>query len=105
MTEQNYAYWLQGFFEIAKLETITAEQVIIIKNHINLVKKCWEPRIAQPNKQELPKSEDIEMDLLQDDLDIPACSEDLPKIILELEEEDTNLFKTTDVSGDTVLRC
>jgi len=44
MTEQNYAYWLQGFFEITKPESITAEQVIIMKNHIKLVKKCWEPR-------------------------------------------------------------
>lgn len=103
MKETDFAYWLQGFFEIGKPETITPEQVSIIRNHINLVKKCWEPRIAQPKKEEPTKSEDIGMDLLPDDLNIAACTEDLPEIILE--DEDTNLFHSTDASGDTLFRC
>lgn len=99
MKETDFAYWLQGFFEIGKPETITPEQTTIIRNHINLVKKCWEPK----KKEEPPKSEDIGMDLLPDDLNIPACTEELPEIILE--DEDTNLFHSTDASGDTLFRC
>jgi hypothetical protein len=44
MKETDFAYWLQGFFEIAKPESVSPEQVKIIKNHIALVKKCWEPK-------------------------------------------------------------
>lgn len=44
MHSTQFAYWLQGFFEISGEEKLTAAQVRTIKNHINLVKKCWEPR-------------------------------------------------------------
>ncbi len=37
MSAQEFVYWLQGFLEIAKPETISAEQVQEIKNHIKLV--------------------------------------------------------------------
>lgn len=42
MSPQNFAYWLQGFFEIAgsSVKEIIPEQAMIIRNHINLVKKC-----------------------------------------------------------------
>lgn len=42
MSSQNFCYWAQGFFEIGDAKTITKEQARIIKNHINLVKKCLE---------------------------------------------------------------
>jgi hypothetical protein len=38
MNTENFAYWLQGFFEISKVETLTPEQIQEIKNHIELVK-------------------------------------------------------------------
>jgi len=37
MTSRDFAYWLQGFFEVANPETITKEQTLMIKNHLNLV--------------------------------------------------------------------
>ena len=37
MTERDFVYWLQGFLEVTNPETITAEQIQIIKNHIKLV--------------------------------------------------------------------
>lgn len=38
MDSLNFTYWLQGFFEINnKNEGLTAEQVQIIKDHIDLV--------------------------------------------------------------------
>lgn len=39
MTSRDFAYWLQGFFEITNPETITKEQTNMIKNHLNLVFK------------------------------------------------------------------
>lgn len=37
MTSRDFAYWLQGFFEIAQPVTATAEQVELIKKHLNMV--------------------------------------------------------------------
>lgn len=39
MTSRDFAYWLQGFFEINNPEAITPEQTKIIKNHLNMVFK------------------------------------------------------------------
>ncbi len=36
MTAENFIYWLQGFFEITKPESINEQQLIEIKNHIKL---------------------------------------------------------------------
>lgn len=37
MTSRDFAYWLQGFFEVSNAETITKEQTEVIKKHLNLV--------------------------------------------------------------------
>lgn len=37
MTSRDFVYWLQGFIEITKPETINAEQTKVIQNHLNLV--------------------------------------------------------------------
>jgi hypothetical protein len=37
MTSRDFAYWLQGFFEISNPETITAEQTQMIQKHLALV--------------------------------------------------------------------
>lgn len=37
MTERDFVYWLQGFFEINKPESITDEQVKVIKEHLDKV--------------------------------------------------------------------
>lgn len=39
MTSRDFAYWLQGFFEISNTDTITTEQTKMIKKHLNLVFK------------------------------------------------------------------
>ena len=39
MTSRDFAFWLQGFFEVSNAETITKEQTGVIKNHLNLVFK------------------------------------------------------------------
>lgn len=39
MTSRDFAYWLQGFFEVSNQKTITEEQTTVIKNHLNLVFK------------------------------------------------------------------
>lgn len=40
MQSRDFVYWLQGFFEIAdagRTDTLTAGQVEIIRNHLNMV--------------------------------------------------------------------
>lgn len=37
MNERNFAYWLQGFFELTDSNNLTEEQVIMIKEHLQLV--------------------------------------------------------------------
>lgn len=39
MTAVNFAYWLQGFFELSNTEEINKEQTELIKRHLNLVFK------------------------------------------------------------------
>lgn len=37
MTARDFAFWLQGFFELANSTELTQEQVSMIKRHLNLV--------------------------------------------------------------------
>jgi len=37
MTPENFCYWLKGFMEIQKPETITPMQITVINDHLNLV--------------------------------------------------------------------
>jgi len=39
MTSRDFAYWLQGFFEVSNAETMTKEQTEVVKRHLNLVFK------------------------------------------------------------------
>jgi hypothetical protein len=34
MTSKDFAYWLQGFFELSETDELTPRQVEIIKNHL-----------------------------------------------------------------------
>lgn len=37
MKSRDFAFWLQGFFELTNTEEISKEQVNMIKNHLKLV--------------------------------------------------------------------
>lgn len=54
MTSRDFAYWLQGFFEVSNAETITKEQTEVIKKHLNLVffHEIDPSYTNDPNKQE-----------------------------------------------------
>lgn len=39
MTSRDFAYWLQGFFEISNVEDLDKSQTTVIKKHLNLVFK------------------------------------------------------------------
>jgi hypothetical protein len=39
MTSRDFAFWLQGFFEISGTDEVTPEQVRMVKKHLNLVFK------------------------------------------------------------------
>lgn len=52
MTSRDFAFWLQGFFEISNVESITKEQTEVIKNHLNLVfKHEIDPSMGNPEHQ------------------------------------------------------
>lgn len=53
MTPQEFAYWLQGLFEIADPKTLDEKQTAIIKEHLQLVFKkvtCPAKPAAQPQR-------------------------------------------------------
>ena len=37
MNSQEFCYWLQGLFELTETKTLSAQQVEIVKNHLQLV--------------------------------------------------------------------
>lgn len=39
MSSQDFAYWLQGFFELSGTTTLNEEQVKVLKEHLALVLK------------------------------------------------------------------
>lgn len=43
MTEKDFVYWLQGFFEISQEEKLSKKQVQIIRDHLELVLKKETP--------------------------------------------------------------
>lgn len=43
MTTEQFTYWLQGYFEISNNNTLSEEQVQVIKDHLNLVFKKVTP--------------------------------------------------------------
>jgi len=54
MTTTNFAYWLQGFFEVAKPEEITPEQLKMIKAHLRLVfRDDIDPKMGDEKHQQL----------------------------------------------------
>lgn len=61
MTSRDFAYWLQGFFEIYEPQTINKQQVEIIKNHLNLVfKHEIDPSLNEgKTKEEVQELQDI----------------------------------------------
>ena len=37
MTSRDFAYWLQGFFELSETKTLSEKQIEMIKKHLNMV--------------------------------------------------------------------
>lgn len=60
MTSRDFAYWLQGFFEIGKSTELNAEQTDLVKRHLALVfKHEIDPSYGGPqHQQELEKIHD-----------------------------------------------
>ena len=47
MTSENFAYWIQGYFEISGNSTLSDTQVQIIKDHLALVFNKVTPKRSQ----------------------------------------------------------
>jgi hypothetical protein len=61
MTSRDFAYWLQGFFEITGTNKIDEGQAEMIKNHLNLVfKHEIDPSLnGSKSKEEIQDLQDI----------------------------------------------
>ena len=46
MSPENFAYWLNGFFEISGSKALTEEQVQVLKDHLKLVLTKKTPNIT-----------------------------------------------------------
>jgi hypothetical protein len=80
MTSRDFAFWLQGFFEISGTDEINKEQVIIIKKHLNLVfKHEIDPSMGDQKHQD----------------ELNEIHNDIPSFIKQRPES----------NGPTVLRC
>ena len=55
MDSVNFAYWLQGLFELGESKSLTSNQVKIIKRHADLVLKTIEIEEAKKPKQYVAK--------------------------------------------------
>lgn len=54
MTSRDFAFWLQGFFEVANPSTIGSKETDMIKKHLNLVfKHEIDPSMGGPEHQEV----------------------------------------------------
>lgn len=52
MRSRDFAYWLQGFFEISGTDNVTPDQIRNIKKHLNLVfKHEIDPSMGDENHQ------------------------------------------------------
>lgn len=52
MTSRDFAFWLQGFFEVANPSTIGSKETDMIKKHLNLVfKHEIDPSMGGPEHQ------------------------------------------------------
>lgn len=61
MTSRDFAYWLQGFFEISETDQLTERQVKMIKAHLNLVFKHEIDPSNLDGKTEVQKQEYFEI--------------------------------------------
>lgn len=54
MTLPQFTYWLKGWAELST-ETLTENQLDIIQDHIDLVRKTIKPEVKIPKTEHLPK--------------------------------------------------
>lgn len=52
MTYRDFVFWLQGFFELANPKEISPDQLLMIKNHLALARKCSLPT-TKPKQGEM----------------------------------------------------
>ena len=54
MKPENFCYWLQGFVEISNTKTLSENEWLIVKDHLNLVFNKQTPYHLDPS--EIPKT-------------------------------------------------
>lgn len=94
MTPQDFAYWLQGFFELSNPTVLTSDQIEVIRKHLNLV---FEDRTGcstqRPTQRQQP---DVTGGVIINDWDNPRRHEFWERTLCSLQ--------TFNVSGSAGLR-
>jgi hypothetical protein len=52
MTPEQFAYWLQGFFELTEGNQLSEKQVQVVKDHLQITFKKVTPNYTQPPYQQ-----------------------------------------------------
>lgn len=56
MEYRDFAYWLQGYFELSGATSVTKEQLQVIRNHLNLALKYNQDKSIQTTTKEYFKN-------------------------------------------------
>ena len=107
MSSRDFAYWLQGFFEISGSNILDVGQVEMIKNHLNLVFK----HEIDPSLNEGKTKEEVQE--LQDVHDGPLPKKDQNAVDWlkdkfkpsHIKPHKSNGGWSSGLSDDTLLRC
>ena len=66
MTPENFCYWLQGMFELTKSDTLSKQQITIIKNHLQLVFNKVTPDVELEESDEISDFADSLKEMMDD---------------------------------------
>ena len=89
MNADEFAYWLQGFFELSESNQLTDKQVEIIKNHLQLVFEKVTPDAtvedSKKNRRRFhPQSQELDSDLEKGGRSNPFSDKDADKVFQDI---------------------
>jgi len=104
MKAQEFAYWLQGFFEIADPKVLTEKQLEIIKNHLNLV---FFHDIDPSYSKDKTVQDDMQKihDGAVKTVNLPYFGGDSKRVFLKELTDDFKFYANDEDSSKAILRC
>ena len=81
MTPEQFVYWLQGFMEISGNKELSAGQMIIVQDHLNLVLHKVTPVRPGPGVKEVQELQET-IERLKQQVPIKKCSKSLKERVI-----------------------